>query len=78
MNDKDLEQFLKIGMPVACVCTIGGMIVFLLAYKRDLDVGREVSGTTLFFLIAGELFLLGVLIFFIQFMRNRWGWFRKK
>ncbi len=78
MSDDDLERLLKIGMPIASVCAVGGMIVFLLAYKRDIDLGREVNGTTLFFLVAGELFLLGVLIFFIRFMRHRWGWFRKK
>ena len=78
MKDDDLEQLLKIGMPIASVCTVIGMIVFILAYRRDLNLGREVSEETLWMLVAVELFLLGVLVFFIWFMRSKWGWFRRK
>jgi len=78
MNDDDFERILKIGMPIASLCAVVGMILFLLAYKRDIELGREVTESILLFLVAGEFFLLGVLIFSICFMRRRWGWFRRK
>ena len=75
MKQDELEQLLKIGMPIAAICSVWGMGLFIWVFIRDWLKGEDIQWIGL---VLIEIFLLSCLIYFIWFMRNRWGWFRKK
>ena len=75
MKDEDLERLMKIGIPMAALCTVWGLVLFFWVYKGDWKAGGNSSPIGL---VLMELFLVGLLIFFTYYMRSKWGWFRKK